>query len=327
MQKFLIIQTAFIGDVILATPLIEKLYAHFPEAKIDFLLRRGNESLLKEHPYLNDLIIWDKKQAKYLNLFKTIGTVRANDYDCIINLQRFFSTGLITVLSGSKMTIGFDKNPFSFLFSHSLEHQVGSGKHEVERNLKLIEDLTDDEFLNPKLYPNKVDYKAVEQYIIGDYICIAPTSVWYTKQFPKVKWLEFLEKLNKKFKVYLLGGPGDRIVCEEILKESRNANIQNLAGELSFLETSALMKHARMNYVNDSAPLHIASAVNAPTTAIFCSTVPAFGFAPLSDNSKVVETKIDLECRPCGLHGLKSCPKGHFKCAMSIEVGELVNVI
>lgn len=73
-----------------------------------------------------------------------------------------------------------------------------------------------------------------------------------------------------------------------------------------------------MNYVNDSAPLHIASAMNAPVTAIFCSTVPAFGFGPLRENGRVVETLEKLDCRPCGLHGHQACPKGHFKCALGI---------
>jgi heptosyltransferase-2 len=76
------------------------------------------------------------------------------------------------------------------------------------------------------------------------------------------------------------------------------------------------MKGAIMNYVNDSAPLHFASAVNAPVTAVFCSTVPAFGFGPLSDVSFVVETDIPLSCRPCGLHGYKACPLGHFNCSI-----------
>jgi heptosyltransferase-2 len=80
------------------------------------------------------------------------------------------------------------------------------------------------------------------------------------------------------------------------------------------------MKNAQMNYVNDSAPMHLASAVNAPVTAIFCSTIPAFGFTPLSDHSRVIETSEVLPCRPCGLHGYAKCPKGHFKCAETIEI-------
>jgi heptosyltransferase II len=111
----------------------------------------------------------------------------------------------------------------------------------------------------------------------------------------------------------------------QILKGAENnKDIYNLAGKLSFLQTAALMKDAIMNYVNDSAPMHIASSVNAPVTAVFCSTVPSFGFGPLSQKSFFLETNEKLDCRPCGLHGYKACPKGHFKCAETISVNALV---
>jgi len=81
-----------------------------------------------------------------------------------------------------------------------------------------------------------------------------------------------------------------------------------------------------MNYVNDSAPMHLASAVNAPVTAVFCSTVPAFGFGPLSDKSFIAEKKEKLYCRPCTLHGKKSCPEQHFKCAEDIQVENVFTI-
>ena len=93
-----------------------------------------------------------------------------------------------------------------------------------------------------------------------------------------------------------------------------------LGTPLARMISPALMEGAVMNVVNDSAPLHIAGAVNAPVTAIFCSTVPAFGFGPLRANGRLVETTEKLDCRPCGLHGHRVCPKGHFRCAEGIEV-------
>jgi heptosyltransferase II len=90
------------------------------------------------------------------------------------------------------------------------------------------------------------------------------------------------------------------------------------------LGTAALMEGAQMNYVNDSAPLHIATAMNAPVTAVFCSTIPAFGFGPLNPNGRIVELTEKLDCRPCGLHGYAACPKGHFKCALEISVAQVL---
>ena len=318
MKKILIIQTAFIGDVILATPIIEKLSEFYPEAKIDFLLRRGNGGLLKEHPKLNAVYIWKKDQSKYANLLKIIYLVRRKNYDCVINIQRHFASGLITALSNSRLKIGFRKNPFSFTFDKKIGHRL-IGQHETGRNLTLVKELTDDKYVRPQLYPRKVDYASVEKYQGIPYLCLAPTSVWGTKQLPSLKWVEIILAQEDQWIIYLLGGKDDEAACDEIREMCDRSNVINLAGKLSFLESAALMEKASMNYVNDSAPMHMASAVNAPTNAVFCSTIPSFGFGPLGNNSKVIETQKELSCRPCGLHGKKSCPLGHFDCAYSIN--------
>ena len=316
MTNILIIQTAFIGDVILATPLIEKLHQTYPEATIDFLLRRGNEGLLKGHPYLRRVIIWDKKQGKYSSLIKIIKDIRSEHYDYVINLQRFLTTGIITIFSGGKHKIGFSKNPLSIFFTKRYPHIINAKEknlHEVDRNLSLISDLADNiGRMNPRLYPDDEDFKNVPD---GPYITIAPTSVWFTKQYPLNKWVDVINNINPENTVYLLGGKSDAEACDWIKQQSIHPKISVLAGQLDFLASAALMKGAVMNYVNDSAPLHLASAINAPVTAIFCSTIPAFGFGPLSENSRIVETAEQLSCRPCGLHGYKACPLKHFKCA------------
>ncbi|MCO6498942.1 MAG: glycosyltransferase family 9 protein [Vicingus serpentipes] len=320
MKRFLVIQTAFIGDVILATSIVEKLHQFYPDSNIDFLLRKGNEGLLENHPIINELIVWDKKNKKLENLKAITKKVNETKYDVVINLHRFASSGLITSLSGAKEKRGFKKNPLSLFFTKSFSHQIGDGTHEIERNHQLIADLTDSTPAKPKLYPSQKDYENVAEYKKQPYVCMAPTSVWFTKQLPKEQWVKLIEKLNDEQVIYLLGGPDDVAKCETIMELAQHKNVINLAGKLSFLESAALMDTAQMNYVNDSGPLHISSAMNAPVTAYFCSTVPSFGFGPLSDNSTIVEVKEELTCRPCGLHGHKACPEGHFDCGFKIDV-------
>ena len=324
MQKFLVIQTAFIGDVVLATALIEKLHAFFPDARIDFLVRKGNEGLLAGHPWLHTVLVWDKKKGKLKNLWAMGGRIRRTRYDKVINVQRFAATGLLTAFSGAKETIGFDKNPLSRWFSKKIPHIVGE-MHEVERNQLLIRDFTDDVPAKPRLYPTAGDEEKVRPYKVGEYITVSPASVWFTKQYPKEKWVEFLRVLPAEYTVYLLGGPADKEICQQIVAESGRG--KDLSGQLSFLQSAALMKGAVMNYVNDSAPMHFASAVNAPVTAVYCSTIPGFGFGPLSDVQFIVEIKEPLDCRPCGLHGYKACPRGHFNCAFKIEEAQLLQTL
>ncbi len=291
------------------------------------MVRKGNEKLLAGHPYLNKVIIWDKKKKKWPSLFSIISEIRRNKYDKVINLQRFFTTGLITILSGAKEKIGFDKNPLSFLFDKKVKHHINKNCHEIQRNNDLISSFTGDQPSNPKLYPSASDFEKVNKYKTQPFITITPSSVWFTKQYPLQKWIDFINKVPPNFLIFLLGGPNNVIDCKFIKDGSNNSQVTILAGELGFLQSAALMKDAAMNYANDSAPLHFASAVNAPVSAVFCSTVPEFGFTPVSDLSYIIQTNETLSCRPCGLHGRKSCPLGHFKCALTIETSQLLNTL
>lgn len=330
-QKILIVQTAFIGDAILMTPLIEKLVDLYPDAAIDILINKNNHSLFHHHPKLRRVWTWDKKNKKYRKLLSLMAKIRRQRFDLVVNCHRFGSSGLVTVLSGAKFTVGFDKNPFAAFYTEKVAHQLEEGVHEVDRNLSLISNLAPlpkegGHFRRPVLYPSGEDYQIAKAYQNESYICIAPASVWFTKQFPREKWVELIDYISFEGNIFLLGGPGDFQVCEEI-RQQVSKGVVNLAGKLSLLQSAALMEKAVLNYVNDSAPLHLASSVNAPVCAVFCSTVTEFGFYPLSDFSAIVEKQEELYCRPCGLHGYQACPEGHFKCARDISVQQLNNVL
>ncbi len=328
-QKFLLIQTAFPGDVVLATALAERLHVSFPEARIDFLLRKGTESLLAGHPFLHHVWVWDKGKNKRFNLLKLALAVRREGYTHVINPHRFFTSGLITALSGAGERIGFDKNPLSRFYTRRLPHVISAPYtpepvHEVARNQSLIAHLTSDTPALPRLYPTAADAAAVAPLQARPYFCISPASVWPTKQYPAERWAALIDALPAGHAVYLLGGPGDAPLGERIRTLAQRPGVTSLCGSLSFLQSAALLRGARMNWTNDSAPLHLCTAVDAPATAVFCSTVPAFGFGPLGPKGRVAEVPGQLYCRPCGLHGRKACPEGHFRCALDIPTETLL---
>lgn len=312
-QKILIIQTAFLGDVILATPVASELKRLFPTSQIDFLVKKGNESLLQNNPHLHKVFVFDKSTGKFKSMWTLIKQFRKEKYDLVINLHRFGSSGIIAGFSGASLKYGFKKNPFSFLYSKAFEHEIGNGTHEVERNLKLIQEFGAQKLVRPELFPNENQIKKVEDLGLSNYFCFAPASVWFTKQLPENKWIDLIQKKSLEGTILLIGGSTDMELCNRII-EKANIEAINLAGQLNLLESAYLMSKAKMNFVNDSGPLHLASSMNAPVTAFFCSTIPSFGFGPLSDDSTIRESTEKLDCRPCGLHGFKECPKGHFKC-------------
>jgi ADP-heptose:LPS heptosyltransferase len=325
MERVLVIQTAFLGDAILGTALLERIHADYPDAAIDYLVRKGNEHLFIGHPFIRETLTFDKSR-KFLELLRLLKVIRSRRYKAVINAQRFASSGLLTGFSGAKRRVGYVQNPLSFLFTDKIPHRLSSGQvdsgHETERLLDLYRPFGLTVRSLPRIYPTPEDVEAVSGYAETTYITVAPASVWFTKQWPEKRWAEFIAQVPKGIQIHLIGGPGDIALCQRIAQQSgREAHLQ--CGRLSLLQTAALMQSAVMNYANDSAPVHMASAVGAKVCAVFCSTVPEFGFTPLTEGSQVVETKERLDCRPCGLHGHRACPKGHFKCA-DIEVERLM---
>ncbi|MGB3464593.1 MAG: glycosyltransferase family 9 protein, partial [Cyclobacteriaceae bacterium] len=145
-KRILIIQTAFIGDVILATSLIEFFRAEFPGAKIDFVTKHTNQLILDGHPAVRRLILWDKDKNKLSNLRKTIKEIREERYDYLINTHRFGSSGLMSFLARANEKIGYDKNPFSFSYDRKVKHVIGNGLHEVDRLMNLVEHISEKKY-------------------------------------------------------------------------------------------------------------------------------------------------------------------------------------
>ncbi len=154
---------------------------------------------------------------------------------------------------------------------------------------------------------------------------MAPSSVWFTKQWQEFKFKELIDAIPNDFEIYLVGAKDDSDLCERLKADKKN--VFNLCGKINLIESALLMKEAKRVFVNDSSPLHLASAVNAKTTAIFCSTIPEFGYFPLAEDSIVVQVREKLDCRPCGLHGKKSCPLMHYDCSAKIEIRDVIATI
>ncbi|MBL7663850.1 MAG: glycosyltransferase family 9 protein [Bacteriovoracaceae bacterium] len=325
-KSILIIQTAFIGDTILASAFARQVSVNYPDHEIHFLLRKGNESVIDGLPFIKKVWIWDKKQNKLRALYRLIKELGYYNFQIVFNIHRYFNSGLITFFTRAKFKVGFIQNPLSLFYTHKVHHQIpytedGRVLHEVERNFKLLKKLKPEATLpmpnKPELPITEADFEKVKNLKTTSYVVVAPASVWATKQWPWESYRDLVGRLALSYQVYLIGAPDDKELCEKVRAES---NAVNLAGKLSLKQSAALMKDAKRVFVNDSAPVHLASAVNAPTTAFFCATIKEFGYGPLADDSIILESPEQLSCRPCGLHGGNHCPKLHFKCALNISI-------
>jgi heptosyltransferase-2 len=175
--------------------------------------------------------------------------------------------------------------------------------------------------LAPVIFSSEADIRRVDQWLGNNLvsaenntIALAPGSVWPTKRWPENYFFELGKILvADDYNVILIGGDADRILCERIAGEK----IINAAGSFTIRESAEFLRRCSILISNDSAPMHLAGAVATPVIALFGPTVPAFGFTPHGDKNRILEKK--LACRPCGVHGGRTCPIKTHECMQSIS--------
>lgn len=322
-KKVLIIQTAFLGDAILTLPMVQVLKEKNPDWQIDFLCIPATSILFKHNPLINKLIVYNKRGG---DSFRRIKKEVKNNYDIVISPHRSSRSSLIAYFSKAKIRITFDKSSLNFLYTDKIKYVTGI--HEIQRNLSLLKPLGiyEENIVKPELYLNREEKNKINELFAlekinsaDEIIAVAPGSVWFTKKYPKEKFAEVLNLLkNTKVKIFLIGGDTDKELGDYLVSTSGNKNIINTIGKLNVLESTEVIRRCRVLLTNDSAPLHIANSVETKVISMFGATVPQFGFFPYGKDDVILETE-GLVCRPCSIHGGKSCPIGTFICMNNIK--------
>ena len=305
MTDTLVIQTAFLGDVILTIPLLQALAErHGP---VDVITTPGAASLIETHPAVRRVVKWDKKRGGAWALGREL---RSERYEHVYLPHRSVRSALIAKLTGAKERIGFADAPVLSRALYTRTVPRDTTKHESERLLGLLGSerptadwgmtLTDSD-------KAKADTWMQANGVRDGFIALAPGSIWGTKRWP---YYPELAKLLGERQVVVIGGKDDAALAGAILAAAPNA--KNSAGQLSLRESAALIQRAAALVTNDSSPLNLATAVGTRALAIFGSTVPAFGYGPIRAGDRVAE--IPLDCRPCSSHGPQLCPLGHHRC-------------
>jgi heptosyltransferase-2 len=317
-MKILVYQTAFLGDLILTTPLLESIKNIYPNSHLAIITKSFGKDVLKNNPFVDELIIFEKSKDSMIDLIKKI----RKRFDIAISPHRSHRASYVLFFASIKKRIGFDKAGFSFLYTDLVPHRF-DGTHEIDRNLKLLEKLPDfDEkkiVKDPKLFLDEAEDKYIQKYNLTskNYIVIAPGSKWATKRWTEKGFASVIDHLiSKNENVVLIGGKEDEEFTNRILNIAKYTPL-NLVGKSSLRESFAIIKHSKLLISNDSAPVHMAVAFNVPIIDIYGPTVKDFGFYPYK-NGIVVEIE-GLKCRPCGLHGHDKCPIGTHECMEKIN--------
>ncbi|HTX18610.1 MAG TPA: lipopolysaccharide heptosyltransferase II [Bacteroidota bacterium] len=331
-RKVLILQTAFLGDVVLTLPLVQRLHKVFPEAEIDFVATPRGAQVLRNHPAIRSIIEYDKRgrQRGYAPIISLSRMLKKGGYDVAIVPHRSIRSAVLIALSRIPIRIGFDTSAGSILFSHLVPYRKDI--HEIERNLSLLSPLGigEGEREVPSMYPSQNDAEAVDRFFVASgiapgekLIALAPGSVWATKRWLPDRFAELAgEFVARGYKVVCVGGKEDAELASAIAGKGGNRWVISAAGRFSILESAELLRRSSLLVTNDTAPMHLAVAMKVPVVAVFGATVPAFGFGPYGSADVVVESE-GLSCRPCSIHGGSQCPIGTFDCMKNVRTTDV----
>ncbi len=323
----LVIQTAFLGDVVLTTPLLEALARH--HGPVDVVTTPGAAPLLATHPAVRQVIPYDKQRADQglRNLVALARRLRAARYEAAYLPHRSLRSATLAWLARVPRRVGFHDG-WPALYTE-VRRRPAAG-HEIDRLLALAGELAHHQ-TPPTLAVTVADRAAAERLlrdagITGPFVALAPGSIWGSKRWPF--YTELAERLAARVAVAVIGGPEDAELGDAIVAAVRRSGGRtvNSCGTLALRESAALVAQAAALVTNDSAPLHLAQAMGTPTVAIFGPTVPTFGFGPRGPRDQAVGVT-GLSCRPCHPHGPPACPLGHHLCMQSLRVEDVLLAI
>jgi len=312
----LVVQTSFIGDTVLTTPLLVQLANR---GAVDVVTTPASAALLASHPAVREVIVYDKRgaDAGIGGLVRLVRRLRETSYDVAFLAQGSTRSALLALLAGIPSRVGFSTSGGAWLYNKRVAYR--DDLHHAARLLQLARpngrEATPEE-LRPTLHPGEAERRAVDELLRaggaapGDaLIAVAPGSVWGTKRWPY--YPQLASALGTTAHIVVVGGIEDGALAAEIIAAAPGSI--DATGRLTLLASAELLRRCAVLVTNDSAPEHLASAVDTPTVALFGPTVPGFGFGPLAARTAVLGLD-DLPCRPCDRHGPERCPLGHHRC-------------
>jgi heptosyltransferase II len=336
-RRVLVIQTAFLGDIVLTTSFLANLRRLLPAAEIRILTTPAGVKILEGNAYGAAAIAYDKRgrEAGTLGFWRKAKELRAFAPDLVFCLHRSLRSVLLAWLAGGD-SWGFQEAAGSALF---LKHRIVRlpGAFEAEKNHGLLRAWAGESADGLPLFPqlstsNEGELEA--QKVLGGlptgFLALAPSSVWATKRWPARYFAAVAHELWRRHRIaaVIVGGrdPADLESARDLLEAYRSLAAPgeplplDLCGKTGLAGMKSVLSRAALVLANDSAPLHVALSVGAKAVGIFGPTTRDLGFFPLAPagRSSVAELP-GLDCRPCGLHGHRVCPRGHFRCMLDLK--------
>jgi heptosyltransferase-2 len=325
MKKILILRLSSIGDIVLTQPVAKVLREVYPNATIDYLIKKPYVGIVEAFGCIDTIHTWKNKR-------EILRKLKKQKYDLVIDLHSKLNTFIIKSLVRGKKTITYNKK--HYLRKKIVRKITGKSiTSTVELYFSALKKIGITQTIeHPALYPDKSKKISLGEKFPGKkLIGIFPGALYATKMYPLKKLVKFIDSVPSRWncKFIILGSKTEKLLSAE-LQENTKTELLNLCGEFNISQLISVINNMDVIISNDSGPMHIAAALSKPQIALFGATHPRLGFAPL--NKKAVIISSNIYCQPCSLHGSAICPKGHFLCMNSISpelikknLGKIIN--
>lgn len=333
-SKILIIQTAFIGDVLFTTPLIRAVKQRFPKSRLSVMVAPRGEFVLRNNPHIDELLILDKggKDHSLGSMIRRIRELRTRDFDLVISPHRSWRSAFLAWGSGARRKVGFRNGLGRWIYSPSVFYDWEGEPRFVERKLNLLRAMGITQVSNQvEMVVDDCDRAAVAEIIATGGLkgkplaALVPGSQWATKRWIPEHYLELGSRLGRElgFQVVLLASLQEKSMLDWL--ESRmEPKPLNRAGD-SLGMAAAWLEKCTVCVGGDTGPTYIAVAVGTKHVIALYGPTREYTFDFRDGDAALV--KEGLRCHPCSLHGTRSCPVGTLECQTGILPAKVFDVI
>ena len=325
-SKILVFRLSSIGDIVLTTALLRCLRNTFPDAQIDFVVKKQFVDILRCVPFVSNVIELDSKKG-FAELRAIRNRLKNEQYDVALDIHKNWRSMFVCNTIGSKQVFRFNKHVFRRWVLTTFHKDIYKEVRPVylrfidaAQQIGVVPDGKYTELVVPEQLSESMKDIFVQANLSFEkrIIALCPGASFSNKQWQVEKFQQLAKRVVAEFdaQVILLGGKKELEMCETIANES---GAVSFAGKFDLSQSIAALSMVSLTVANDTGMLHVSEALGVPVVGIYGPTARQFGYFPILPQSKVAQIE-NLSCRPCTKMGMNHCPKKHFACMNDISV-------
>jgi len=324
-ERILVIKLRYVGDVLLATPVLSRLRESFPKAHLAMLVNPGTDEVVRDHPVLDEVLVLER--GNLARQWRFVRNLRRRRFDLVIDLTDADRSALLSRLSNAPLRLGYnsERRWRGVLYTQVVEADRFE-MHTVRYHLKAMEALGLAGSLSAPLLTVAPEARREADRLLREagvdgarpFVCLHPGARWWFKAWPADRYAALADLIQQETpaQALFLGGDQERSL-ESRIADGMKMPFRSLIGKTGLRALAAVLERAALMVSNDNGPMHMAAALHVPVIGLFGPSDPAI-WGPWGDGHRTFYKGLD--CRAC-FH--PDCFRGEQNCMRLITLEEV----